>query len=248
MSFIVYKNIGETTADLSTRIKNQYGFKKVVICGKLDPMARGMVRILADDHTKLMKYNLHHSKTYKFYLVLNIKTDIDDIMGLINSVNDESYKIETVKTYLNSLLYTTEQKFHPYSAIKVRKDGQRLSLHQWAKQGLLTNDMIPSKKVTVDKIYVGDHFTIQLGEYISMIQPRLETINNGYKKAFRVDEIIKGWASLLNNDSTKSPTTVHILPLRMSVSSGYYIRMISYDLYHSLNINSHIYDIHRIYT
>jgi tRNA pseudouridine(55) synthase len=248
MSFMVYKRIGETTSELANRVKQEHGFKKVVICGKLDPMARGMARVLADADTKLMRDNLHHNKTYKFYLVLNLKTDTDDIMGLIDHIHDEHDRIDEVMEYIKSLATVKEQKFHPYSAIKVRMNGERLSLHQWAKRGLLTNEMTPSKAVTVYNISIGDLSTMQLNEYISMIQPRLEMIQDSSKEAFRVDEITSKWSELINNPPEPAPSNVYIIPIRMTVSSGYYIRMISNSLYSSLGITSHIYDIHRIYT
>ena len=55
MELNVYKQIGETTAELSSRIKKQYNAKKVAVCGKLDPMARGLTKVLLDDKTKLME-------------------------------------------------------------------------------------------------------------------------------------------------------------------------------------------------
>ena len=41
-----YKEIGETTKEFSDRIKDKYNATKVAICGKLDPMAKGKVRLL----------------------------------------------------------------------------------------------------------------------------------------------------------------------------------------------------------
>ena len=53
MELNVYKKIGETTAELSTRIKKQYNAKKVAVCGKLDPMARGLTKVLLDEEQLL---------------------------------------------------------------------------------------------------------------------------------------------------------------------------------------------------
>ena len=94
---LIHKRKGETTGDFSKRLKDTYNWKKVAICGKLDPMARGLTRILADKNTKFMSKNLNHNKTYNFNIVLNIKTDTDDILGLIKNVKDQFSSINLVK-------------------------------------------------------------------------------------------------------------------------------------------------------
>ena len=55
----VDKRIGETTSELADRVKSETGANKVVICGKLDPMAHGITRALLDENTKLMEQHLN---------------------------------------------------------------------------------------------------------------------------------------------------------------------------------------------
>ena len=135
MELNVYKQIGETTAELSSRIKKQYNAKKVAVCGKLDPMARGLTKVLLDDKTKLMEKYLTNDKTYEFKIVFNIKTDTDDIMGLIvdyDKLEDED--ISSYIRYIDEILNKDQQHFHPFSAIKVKIDDRRQSLHQWTQE------------------------------------------------------------------------------------------------------------------
>ena len=54
-NMIETKRIGETTREFAKRISLKNNEEKVCICGKLDPMSRGITRILMGDDTKLMK-------------------------------------------------------------------------------------------------------------------------------------------------------------------------------------------------
>jgi len=106
MELLVYKKVGETTAELSRRVKQENGARKVAICGKLDPMARGLTRVLTDEKTKLMSIYLTNNKTYEFKLVFDIKTDTDDIMGRITSYNHSQEtlgRITEYKSYINEI-------------------------------------------------------------------------------------------------------------------------------------------------
>lgn len=238
------KQTGETTSELARRIKKDNQYTKVVICGKLDPMARGITRVLVNEDTKLMAQNLNHKKTYKFNIVLNIKTDTDDILGLIKHVHDEFNSIKLVYKFLESLKFEKMQHFHPISAIKVKKDGIRKSLHQWALSGSLTNDMIPKKKVHVYGVNYENYKIIDIDTYLKLVKSKLSTISRNNINTFRVPDIANLWDTFQEN--YPNIKNLYIIPVTMEVSSGYYIRMLSYYLNSRLDIQSHIYDIERI--
>jgi len=244
----IYKNVGETTSELAMRLKKMYGYKKVAICGKLDPMARGITKYVADENTKLMNNYLYNIKTYEFYLVLNINTDTDDIMGIVRGVCDESSNIEKVNEYLQGLMLETEQHFHPFSAIKHKIGGVRKSLHQWALEGVCSTEMLPKKATKVYNMTIGYPVRMDLGEYINIINSRLSCIPPGNHTEFRIDSIKHKWNELMHEQHSNCVNNVVKLKIRMTVSGGYYIRIIPYYLYERHNIRAHIYDIHRIVT
>ena len=45
------KNIGETTSEFASRVSRINGGLKSCACGKLDPMARGITRVLIGEQT-----------------------------------------------------------------------------------------------------------------------------------------------------------------------------------------------------
>ena len=244
-----YKRIGETTGDLSNRLKKEHGYKKVAICGKLDPMARGITNYLADEDTKLMENYLNNIKTYEFDIVLGIKTDTDDIMGIISDFTFDELKCDDIVKILQSLINQDYQKFHPYSAIKYKINGERKSLHQWTNENKLTYDELPGKQVSVFNIQVDDIKTISLKSYIQEIFNRLQSVDNMHKSSFRMEDIIKSWEQLskISEKSCDEHQLISI-PVKITVSAGYYIRMIAYEIYRTTTVPCHIFDIHRTHT
>ena len=231
-----YKQDGETIGDFSRKIKKKLKCNKVCICGKLDPMARGITRILIDRETKLMSKYLSSIKEYEFYIVLNIKSDSDDILGIVKHTpsKDNNIKIEKIKNYINNLKYKNYQKFHHYSSINIKKNNLRKPVWYWYKQNMLLDSDIPYKAIKVYNHQFIEKKTIDFKEYISYVLERLKKVKD---VNFNVPKIIKSWKSLQVQKIT-------MLKFRLTVSSGFYIRMISKEL-KSLGINTHIFDIHR---
>ena len=81
-----------------------------------------------------------------------VKTDTDDIMGLIvdyNKLGDKEEDISSYINYIDEILSKDEQHFHPFSAIKVKIDDRRQSLHQWTQERKISMEDLPIKNVKV---------------------------------------------------------------------------------------------------
>jgi len=235
-----HKSVGETTSEFANRVSQLHNGAKTCACGKLDPMARGITRVLVGDKTKEMEKHLNSNKTYEFYIVPGISTDSDDIMGLIDNVSENisAQDIINIKTYMDntiSNLYT--QKFHHYSALRLRKNGERHPLWYWYKKGLLDEEEIPEKKVNVYNLEFLKLQTIPKDYYLKNILDRLSKIT--HKDQFRVKDITKKWSALNYNKS------LLLLKFKIKVSSGFYVRMIAKQIKKDLGVPVHIYDIHR---
>ena len=240
------KRIGETTREFAKRISLKNNGEKVCICGKLDPMSRGITRILIGGETKLMKNYLNRDKIYEFSIVCGISTDSDDIMGLIDSdtvsesINRFRY-IDLIKEYMVNTLKTTTQKYHHYSAICIKKDEKnKKPLWYWYRKGILKEEDIPEKKATVFSV---DHINSKFVDkqtYLDMVLYRLNTVTD--TETFKIDLIKEKWIDAIDFKLTK----IHMLTYRLNVSSGFYIRMIAKDIKNKLKIPVHIFDINRV--
>jgi tRNA pseudouridine(55) synthase len=244
-----YKEIGETTSEFSNRIKNKLKCKKVCIIGKLDPMAQGYTRILIDSETKLMSKYLNSDKNYTFSLVIGFSTDTDDIMGKIeksmSSIDHVSSNelVDLITNEIHNYCLCTIQKFHKFSAIKINKNGINTSLH--SINNLLDED-IPEKEVKVyDLIQLNKYTIINSIKYKELIFERLDKVND--KKTFRIDEIknLYIFDNEISNIYMSNEFNMISIDYNITVSSGFYIRMIANHIKNKLNIPVHIYNITR---
>lgn len=237
------KYIGETTSEFSKRICDKYKYRKIAVCGKLDPMARGRMYYLADADTKLMSKYLDLNKTYEFYIVYGIKTDTDDILGLIKDINfnnNNSVKGQ-VQEYMNNLLTLKEQCFHPYSAKTVStEDGLKKKLHSINKD--IYNNGLPSKAIEVYSCEFLEELHINYYHYLNEVLNRIQTISETQTITFRVKDILDSWIKT----SEYVDKQIIMCKYRINVSTGFYVRMITYEIYRMYNIPCHIYDIHRL--
>lgn len=236
------KKCGETTKEFSDRIKKELDCKKVCICGKLDPMSRGITRILLDNDTKKMQQYLSSDKEYEFYIVPGISTKSDDILGEItfnDKSNDEklfSDMSKIINFMENDYIKNNYQKYHHYSAINIEKNGIRKPLWYWYKMNKLKDYEIPSKKVKISELKYLNNRLITGKLYILDVLYRLSLVRSNN---FNIEQITNNWKKI----NTKN---VILIKFRISVSSGFYVRQIPGELKKKLNIHCHIFDINRI--
>lgn len=242
----MYKEIGETTGLFSARIKHLFNANKVAICGKLDPLAHGLVTILLDDECKLMSLYLNTTKKYRILIGTGFSTDTDDLMGMQTSIGFE-FKFKFSSRSLLLLLLNASasasasaheiekyiyeycqigkqwrQQFHHFSAINIIKNQLRKPLHYWYLRGLLEDTDIPTKDVVVYSLQRLDDLIIP--DYSNNIINKLEKLPRSEWNNFRIPEIIDQYQR-------------HIFPLQsqlkvcqqyeITVSSGFYVRMIA---------------------
>ena len=232
-----YKHTGETTTEFIDRLCITYGHNKGCVCGKLDPMARGVTRILFDKDTKLMTKHLNSIKTYEFKLVLGISTDSDDIMGNITESRDVTPSdVKKVIDFMFEYAKRTEQNYHPISAIHIKKDGVNKPLWHWHKLKLLKHEDLPSKKISVFKTELITRGDIYYSTYLMDIDRFLNSVTN--REVFRIDDILTQWKELVYHK-------VFMIKFKVRVSSGFYVRMMAYDIKKELGIPVHVFDIHR---
>lgn len=242
---IGYKNIGETTHEYVLRYRRENNIPtniKVGICGKLDPQAKGKMKILVGSDTKLMKQYMNSSKIYEFDIMIGISTRSDDVMGKVNDsrLNITDKDIKLIKNYMTKeLIKITQQKFHHISAYKIRKrPGPKRPLWYWFKEGILVDEDIPYKNVNVFNITYLDSNRINYIDYLNEVSVKLNSMTN--KETWDISNIMTTWNNIsLGHKLIK-------LSYRIHVSSGFYIRMIAKNINSLFNIPVHISNINRI--
>ena len=143
---VINKPENYTSFDVVAVMRKLLKTKKIGHAGTLDPMATGVLPILAGNATKIQNLLQGSSKEYRAKFRLGLITDTEDTSGKILKKNPVNVNVETLKKVTSAFVGEIKQVPPMYSAIK--KDGVRL--YSLARQGI---DVSREKRVvTIDDI------------------------------------------------------------------------------------------------
>lgn len=219
----LYKNLGETPLECIERFRLDHPeFKeiKMTYLGRLDPMAEGLLLVLAGDTAEKEIY-LSMDKTYEFEVLWGFSTDTYDVLGLVTEgVGKMPEKIEErMPSLLDTIRDKKIQSYPPYSSKTV--DGK--PLFQWAREKRIEETDVPERSI---KTFSIDHMDTRLISKSELLKEIIERINL-VKGDFRQEEIINTWTSILQN--TREDHFL-ISKFKASVSSGTYIRGLAHEM------------------
>lgn len=197
--------------------------------GRLDPMADGILILLAGEEVYKKSIHLKKDKTYKVKIVLGIQTDSYDALGIPKFSGESPTDF---KATLKSLEGEIEQSFPPYSAYKVHGK----PLHGWAREGKLDEIEVPSKTRTIYNTEILNEESISSEKLLTKIVERISKVNGDFRQA----EILSAWTKLLKETQELRTVTINV-----HCSSGTYMRSIAHELGgFALQITrTHIHDI-----
>lgn len=143
--WLVDKPVGVSSFAMVSRLRKVTGIRKVGHTGTLDPLASGLMILLAGkEWTKRADEFIKKDKVYEVELRLGEASTTGDSEGSISQVSDARPSSVDVRKTLASFVGTIEQIPPVYSAIKV--DGVRA--YKLARQGKM-----PELKAREVKIY-----------------------------------------------------------------------------------------------
>jgi tRNA pseudouridine(55) synthase len=254
--FLVYKPTGYTPKQVLEIIKNKYDInEKLSFNGRLDPMARGWLKIATGEDCKKQESLISDSKIYETNLILGIGTDTGDDLGL--PIIDKDLKlgvhqkgipfnINEFEQFLKKrkIINTErEQEYPAYSSIQIRhpKHG-RNCLWYYAKNNLLSEIEIPKKTIKIYDFKVLDLEIIDSANLLESITERINLLKDN-KNSFRQDEILTEWENQLRANEKSQFMKIKI---RTHVSSGCYIRKLAEEIGKCFNTLGFALDINRV--
>lgn len=210
---------------------------KCCYIGRLDPLASGISIFLTGDETKLQEQFLNLDKTYKFNLLIGMKTDTGDILGKITNFQS-NFNLDKLNDVLTSFHQKTyQQKYQIYSSMKIKKEGISRPLWYWAKEGKLMEDEIPKHEISIYSLdWNKDEIQELTFKEMKKDILRMKRLENSYQN-FRCDEILPQYERMHK---------VLKLPCIAKVSSGTYIRQLGLDIGDELGIPCSVNEIERI--
>lgn len=226
----IYKKIGETPLEALTRLREnvpEYKEETLSYAGRLDPMAAGVMLVLAGDANKQREKYLNLEKDYSAEILFGISTDTYDTLGLITHMSEKPFEIGDFETELKEKIKeikgTFSQKYPEYSSKPV--DGTPLFMHARAGKRVA----VPAHDVTLLSSELKSVKHINRVELLSNIESQIGLVKGDFRQA----DIVKMWKEKLESSEIKEFVVAEV---DLSVSSGFYVRQYAYDLGLSLGV------------
>lgn len=219
----IWQTQGQSTHEIARQISEEMGVK-TSHTGTLDPMAEGVVIILlGEDRHKKYEY-AKWTKGYYFEILLGIKTDTLDGMGIIeekqlNSIISKTELEAELPKILEEFVGDYEQEVPAYSAIKVKGK----SLHWWARNNRLEEIDIPKRSGKIYKCELKSLETVDGKNEILKIIGVIKKV----KGDLRQERILQQWEEFLENENLAELIKIGIT---VETSKGLYVRQLAQDI------------------
>lgn len=239
--FLLNKKEGETplgALDKFRRSNPKYKNAKMTYAGRLDPMASGLMLILAGEETKNKEKYLLLDKEYKFEILFGFATDTYDILGkvvhydILNNIIMKNLE-KDIKKNLKFFTGKFMQSYPLYSSKTVK--GKQL--FKYGREGVDVE--LPTREVAVKELKFFGLRKINNKKLLANIEKKVGRVRGD----FRQKEILKIWRKKLKNKDQKS---FLIASFKIKCGSGTYVRAIAHSLGEKLGIPALAFSIKRI--
>jgi tRNA pseudouridine(55) synthase len=237
---LLYKQKGETPLECLERFRagniEEYAGVKMTYAGRLDPLAEGILPILAGEACKNKDQYLNLEKTYEYEILFGPMTDTGDILGLVTDVQEvpKEFLLDGFKNFVLDYTGTLKQMYPNYSAKTVRG----IPLFDWAKRLEVVER--PVREVSVfEHIFFNEEKTFTTDELKVEILKNVSLVHGD----FRQEAIMQKWEEVLGE---KKDTVWQIGKCVVRVSSGFYVRVIPEKIFEIFGVPSVVWSIKRV--
>jgi tRNA pseudouridine55 synthase len=212
----LYKEAGETPLECMERFRlahKEYGGVPMTYAGRLDPLASGVLLVLASEARFKREEFLALPKEYEFECLWGISTDTYDPLGLITSISPTAPQENEIQKLAGGLVGKREQTYPLYSSKTV--DGK--SLFSIARGGRADEIEIPKKEIEIFSLKVIGSRKISGEKLLQEVKNKISKVQGDFRQA----ETIALWESSLVPFLKEN---FLITKMSAEVSSGTYIR------------------------
>ncbi len=222
----LYKARGETPLQCIERFRmHNPEYKNVPLsyAGRLDPMAEGVLVILAGEANKKRNEYLDLDKEYTFDILFGFATDTYDLLGVmtdgVTRASHKAVKTPLLMEYIAQLPGVHSQKYPPFSSKPL--EGQPLFVK--ARKGELEGYDLPEHQI---EIYAASLVGMKRVKSEDLLK-EIETSIKQVKGDFRQERILHLWDEALR---ILYGMSFDIATVSMHCSSGTYVRSIAHEL------------------
>ncbi len=247
------KKEGETPLEAVSLFRSKhkaYKEVKMTYAGRLDPMASGLLLVLAGEETKQKEKYLRLDKEYEFEVLFGFATDTYDILGVVQHSNilqnvEMSDLEKKIRQNLKFFKGKIKQKYPMYSSKTV--EGKQL--WKYARDGEEVE--APEREVEVKSLKFRKLKSISSKKLLVDIEKRIKKVTGPASTRegspmrggdFRQKEILKLWRKELKKEESKA---FFLGGFKIKCSSGTYVRTIANALGDSIGIPALAYSIKR---
>ena len=249
---VLEKKRGETPLELLTAWKTEYvrnhpEHKNVLLsyAGRLDPMAEGKLLMLVGDECKKQSQYTKLDKEYEIELILDLKTDTGDVLG-ISEYSDNVTKPNSteIKKALHKEIGAHSRKYPIFSSKTVK--GKQLFLY--ALEGTLDSITVPEhiehfyRLSLLETKVLSETDTQTLIQNCLAVVPRSDEPSKVLGADFRQDEVREMWRELFLKVPVREFTLIR---RRVTCGSGAYMRTLAERIGSSLGTSAFAISIKR---
>jgi len=216
------KKEGETPLEAleNFRRRNEaYKNSKMTYAGRLDPMASGVLLVLADEETKNKDKYLGLDKEYEFEILFGFSTDTYDILGKVIKSKNLKIKKEELEKIIKKELKNFKGKLIQKYPIYSSKTVSGKQLFQYAREGEEVE--IPEREINIKKVNLIKIKKLKGHLLKEKINKRIDRVNGD----FRQKEINKIWAQSIDEKEN-----YFIASFNIKCGSGTYVRGVANSL------------------
>jgi len=228
----LYKERGETPLERIERFRRanpEYKNIPLSYAGRLDPMAEGVLIVLAGDANKNKSDFLNLDKEYVFDVLFGFSTDTYDVLGVMSdAVTRASHKpvrAELLAEYIAQMQGERTQKYPPFSSKPL--EGKPLFVH--ARKGDISNFELPEHKIEIYSTSLVNVRKIKDTELLKEAEHMVGLV----KGDFRQERILHLWRDTLR---VLYGMSFDVATINIHCSSGTYVRSLAHELGEQLGV------------
>ncbi len=222
----LYKERGETPLARIERFRrDEPGYKNVPLsyAGRLDPMAEGVLLVLAGDANKAREEYLNLDKEYTFDVLFGFATDTYDMLGImteaVTRTSHRQLKVPLLLEYVTQMHGPQLQKYPPFSSKPL--EGQPLFVK--ARKGELANFELPDHRIEIYDASLVSTKRISDVELLSEVEASIASV----KGDFRQERILTLWRDSIR---VLYGLSFDVATISIHCSSGTYVRVLAHEL------------------
>lgn len=219
----IYKPQGMTPLQVIDRVREvypEYRDEKMTYAGRLDPMAEGVLLVLAGDAVHEKESYVKLDKVYEADMAVGLGTDTHDLLGMPMLCSAGIASPERIEEEAKKMQGSFVYPFPAYASKPV--NGK--PLFQWAREGRLDDITIPARTMRIYGVELLGQRMISGEDVRLMARMSIAKVRGD----FRQSEIIQQW-EVVCGDQKKS-LAFPAVRLRIHCASGTYVRTLAHEL------------------